>query len=271
SGPIAGSKHKRAADHAAQNGPVTKMQRHLVCAQQQKGHAEDQASCEQADPDGDERIEHGPWLQRARLEPPPTSLAIAAFPPTNAPAAHGEAFAGHASGPCVGRGRVLMARKKDSHPDNFGFLGRNDLIGQITHVAGFAMLDGDLGHCERTLVVGDHSAQEVDVGVARVVDAHGLVHLRAGLAIGASRWAVRGLASVACLGVARARVSRRRRRRDLAGLPRDHPEGEGRQGEKDGDDGNPSETLHDDVLERAGGATGAAGIALGRMGAVRSR
>ena len=155
-----------------------------------------------------------------------------------------------------------MTREHDLHAHGLDISARDDLFGETSNLRRFAMLDGDPRHGERPLLIGDHGAQEINIGVARVVDAHVAMHLRARLAKGAGRRAVSGNPAMAGPGVDRACIHGRTSVGRAGRLPREHAEGEGGEREKEGDGGNPSDPFHDDILVSAGAPLRATGVSL---------
>lgn len=64
---------------------------------------------------------------------------------------------------------------------DFGLLCANDLFGQGTNVRIVTMLQGNAGHFDGALMVWDHAAGKVEVGVTTELDVHLLVHALVGL------------------------------------------------------------------------------------------
>ena len=63
------------------------------------------------------------------------------------------------------------------HHRDLAFLGGDDVLGQLANLRVFPMLENDTRHINRALVVRDHAAHEIDVGIAGELDLHIGVHL----------------------------------------------------------------------------------------------
>jgi len=57
-------------------------------------------------------------------------------------------------------------------------------LGELVHLQVLTVLQHHFGHVDRTLVMGNHAAHEVDVGISAKCDVHILMHLRIGGSIG---------------------------------------------------------------------------------------
>ena len=56
------------------------------------------------------------------------------------------------------------------HHRDLAFLGGDDVLGQLANLRVFPMLENDTRHINRALVVRDHAAHEIDVGIAGGTD-----------------------------------------------------------------------------------------------------
>ena len=74
--------------------------------------------------------------------------------------------------------RLLAAFSKPLiHHGDLAFLRRDNLLGQLADLRVLAVLQRHLGHVDRALVVRDHAAHEIDVGVSSELRSHPRVHL----------------------------------------------------------------------------------------------
>ncbi len=63
------------------------------------------------------------------------------------------------------------------HHRDLAFLSGNDILRQFANLGVFPVFESDLGHINGALVVRDHAAHEIDVGIAGELDLHIGVHL----------------------------------------------------------------------------------------------
>ena len=100
-----------------------------------------------------------------------------------------------------------LACKPLFHPGDFAFLGGDDRFGEFAHVGVGAVFEDDAGHGDGALMVRDHAGDEIDIGVAGIVDIHGFMHLLIGFAIGSGCRRVAGggsaMAGMGILGISR--------------------------------------------------------------------
>lgn len=71
-----------------------------------------------------------------------------------------------------------------THAGNFLLLCGHNMLREPAHLRIPAISKSHLSHCRRTLMVRDHAAHEVDVGIAGVTLAHGLHHAVMGATVG---------------------------------------------------------------------------------------
>ena len=124
---------------------------------------------------------------RRRWNSPPFAMARAQAPMLSASCGRtrmttGELPIGASSAP-PSRPVISRASPARIHEGDLLLLRGDDVLRQFTQLRILAVLQFDLRHVDRALVVRDHAGDEVLVGIARVGDRHALVHLRHRIAI----------------------------------------------------------------------------------------
>ena len=82
------------------------------------------------------------------------------------------------------RGSLAVLGQPFPHHGDLAFLGLDHLFGEFADFRILAVLQLDPGHVDRPLVMGDHAADEIDIGIAGIFDRHVVVHLAVGLGEG---------------------------------------------------------------------------------------
>src|SRR5690606_5129907 len=146
------------------------------------------------------------------------------------------------SGAALRRRLSFASRQPEAHSKDFRVARPDEVLGQPTSVLVGAVLQLDPGQGDLALMMSDHGAHEVDVGVAGPANVSGLVKTFIGLLERAGRGRVSQ--GVGMAGVLVDRLDGRSRRTIGRGLTRHHAEQKGCSRQEGCDEGEPAKAFH---------------------------